>query len=187
VVYATVGGTLVAMSLLFWNLMSSSYRRHREMSFRLKGGNRSSCIEAIQTATESVELSAGSDDALPTVNPADLQNVWAMLCLFQGQAGGPSGNDDIRLHERVCSPGADVHAIWFRASMLQVLAGTLAPWTHNGEVDDAVFQVAAAFPMKKIPVGVAQQGLPFDVEEFVREIEARTISYQPRRLCYKNN
>src|SRR5258708_32319801 len=47
VVYTTGGSSLVAISLLFWNLISSSYRRHREMSFRLSGGNRGRYIPAI--------------------------------------------------------------------------------------------------------------------------------------------
>jgi hypothetical protein len=175
VVYTTAGGTLVAMSLLFWNLISSSYRRHREMSFSLRGGNGGSYINAFQTPTELGKFGAGNDDALPTVDPADLQNVWAMLCLFPAQAAGQAGSDDITLYERVCSPGADVNAVWFRASMLQVFAGKLVPWTQNGELDDVVFQVAATFPMKKMSVGVVQQGPPFDVEEFVKQIGARSL------------
>jgi hypothetical protein len=144
------------------------------MSFRLRGGNRGSYINAIQTPTELVESGAGNDDALPTVDPADLQNVWAMLCLFQGEAGGQSGSDDIRLYERVCRRDADVHAVWFRASMLQLFAGMLEPWTQNGEFDDVVFQVAATFPMKKMSVDVVRRGPPFDVEEFLKQIGARS-------------
>ena len=174
VVYTSGGSSLVAISLLFWNLISSSYRRHREMSFRLRGGNRGSYINAIQTPTELVESGAGNDGALPTVDPADLQNVWAMLCLFQREAGGQSGSDDIRLYERVCRRDADVHAVWFRASMLQLFAGMLEPWTQNGEFDDVVFQVAATFPMKKMSVDVVRRGPPFDVEEFLKQIGARS-------------
>jgi hypothetical protein len=43
-------------------------------------------------------------------------------------------------------------------------------WVHNGEFEDAVLKVAAKFPMKKLNVGVVHQGLPFDVEEFVKQI-----------------
>jgi hypothetical protein len=42
-----------------------------------------------------------------------------------------------------CSPGADVTAVWFRASMLGVLQmfpeSPLIQWTHDGELDDVVF------------------------------------------------
>jgi len=50
----------------------------------------------------------------------------------------------------------------------------LTPWMHDGEPDDAVIQVAATFPMKNTEVGVVHDGLPFDVEEFLKQIGART-------------
>ncbi len=50
----------------------------------------------------------------------------------------------------------------------------LMPWTHDGELDDAVFQVAAKFPMTNMEVGVVHDGLPFDVEEFLKQIGERT-------------
>jgi hypothetical protein len=40
--------------------------------------------------------------------------------------------------------------------------------------DDAVFQVAAPFPMEKMRTGVVRQGPPFDVEEFVKRIGVQT-------------
>ena len=96
----------------------------------------------------------------------------------QARAGGEHFSIGIRSYERACSPGADVQAIWFRASMLEAMKLTtpdmLAPWTHDGDLDDAVFQVAATFPMKKMAIGVEQKGLPLDVEEFVKQVGART-------------
>jgi hypothetical protein len=38
---------------------------------------------------------------------------------------------------------------------------------------DAVFDVAATFPMEKMRTGVIRQGPPFDVEEFVKQIGGR--------------
>lgn len=52
--------------------------------------------------------------------------------------------------------------------------GMLSPWLRNGELADAVFQVAATFPMKsmkRMSVGVPQQELPFDEQGFLAEIE----------------
>ena len=79
----------------------------------------------------------------------------------------------IHLYERACSPGADVQAVWYRISMLHALAGLgmLSPWLRDGEPVDAVFQVAATFPMKRMSIGVPQQELPFDVRGFLAEIE----------------
>lgn len=84
---------------------------------------------------------------------------------------------DVRLLERACSPGADVQAAWYRLSMLQMLQmlagplGVLSPWLRDSELADAVFKVAATFPMKRMSVGVPQQELPFDVKGFLAEIE----------------
>jgi hypothetical protein len=69
-------------------------------------------------------------------------------------------------------------AVPYRASMLGLLqmipGGPLTPWTHDGKLDDAVFNVAAVFPMKRMEVGVFRHGPPFDVEEFVKQVRNKT-------------
>jgi hypothetical protein len=111
------------------------------------------------------------------VNPADLKNVWAMFRDVQARAGAEHRCIDVRSYQHACSPGADVTAVWFRASMLGVLQmfpeSPLMQWTHDGEFDDVVFQVAATFPMKKMQVGVVHEGPPFDVEDFVEQLAAK--------------
>jgi hypothetical protein len=80
----------------------------------------------------------------------------------------------IQLYERACSAGADIQAVWHRAAMLQLLAGPiglLSRWLRDGELDDAVIRVAATFPMKRMSVGAVYQGLPLDVQEFIKEVE----------------
>ena len=49
----------------------------------------------------------------------------------------------------------------------------LTRWAHDGDLDNAVFQVASTFPMKKMAVGVEQEELPLDVDEFVKQVGAR--------------
>ena len=77
---------------------------------------------------------------------------------------------------RVCRPKADISAVWYRAAMLNLpsAAALFSRWVHDGKFDDAALKVAARFPMKKLHVGVVHQGLPFEVEEFVKQIEAET-------------
>ena len=92
-------------------------------------------------------------------------------------APNQTGSIDIRLYQRACSPGAEVGAVWYRVSMLQLLAGPiglLTPWLHDGELPDAVFNLAATFPMNKLSVGEVNQGLPFDVQEFIKQLEQQT-------------
>jgi hypothetical protein len=115
------------------------------------------------------------------VDAADLKAVRAFSREVQAATGGQGSMVELELYRRVCSPGADVDAVWYRASMLGLLEmlpqmspeSPLTPWTHNGELDDAVFQVAATFPMKRMGVGVVHDALPFDLEEFVKQIGAR--------------
>jgi hypothetical protein len=115
------------------------------------------------------------------------------LCFYQEDAetmrnvkAGQSVGIDSRAYENACSPGADVDAVCYRASMLGLLEmlpqmspqmfseSPLTPWMHDGELDDAVFQVAATFPMKNMEVGVVHDGPQFDVEEFLKQIGERT-------------
>jgi hypothetical protein len=119
----------------------------------------------------------GNDVA--TVNPDDLRNVWTMMRDLQARdLEGQSGSISSGLYEAACSPGANVVAVWYRASILGVLQmlpeNPLTMWSHEGELDDAVFQIAATFPMKKLPVGLVKNGLPFDLQELVKQIGART-------------
>jgi hypothetical protein len=43
-------------------------------------------------------------------------------------------------------------------------------WRHHGKPDDAVFKVAATFPMIRMQPGVRRGGLPLEVEEPIRWI-----------------
>jgi hypothetical protein len=109
------------------------------------------------------------NDMVPTVKPADLKSLWRIVNLCR--AVSPSGSLGSRTLEEACSAGADIEAIYFRATMLSMMPGMLASWTRNGELDDAVFKIAAAFPMHKIKASVVQQGPPFDVQELLEAIE----------------
>ncbi len=56
----------------------------------------------------------------------------------------------------------------------QMMPEPLARWMRDGQPDDVVFDVAATFRMEKMQTGVVREGPPFDVEEFVKQIGART-------------
>ena len=115
-------------------------------------------------------LDFGDDgpDNIPVVSPGDLRSVWKMMRDTPDQ----QVSFDRDVYASKCSPGANINAVWSRASMLELLnrAGLLSSRLHNGEFDDAVFNVAAKFPMKRMKIGVVHNGLPFDVKEFVKQI-----------------
>jgi hypothetical protein len=116
---------------------------------------------------------------LPSTNGADMESVESddlrAVWKIMRDTNNKQGSFEYRSLERVCYPGANLNATWFRAAMLstvQTMTDALGRWTHNGELDERVFEVAARFPMKKMEIGVAQKGLPFNIEEFVERIEA---------------
>jgi hypothetical protein len=122
---------------------------------------------------------AGSQegDSVAAVSTADLRKVWQLVRDTKAQNPGECMSIGNSVYQNVCSPGADAISVWYRASMLGMLQmfpeSPLAQWTHNGELDDAVFEVAATFPMEKMRTGVLREGLPLDVEEFVKQVGAR--------------
>jgi hypothetical protein len=121
--------------------------------------------------------SVSEDGLVAPVDPSDIKSVYRMGRERQAaaQAVGSSGGFAIgqSAYKSVCSPGADVTAVWYRVSMLGIgdHAGLLSPYKSDGEFTDAVFRVAATFPMKRMECGVEYRGAPFNTEEFVREIE----------------
>jgi hypothetical protein len=124
------------------------------------------------------DLWESQEGGVPTVNPADLKKVWQVSADFEASNPGQCGAIGNAVYESVCSPGADVVSVWYRAGMLwalkQVQPDPLAQWTHDGQLDDVVFEVASAFPMEKMRAGVVHNALPFDVEEFVKQVGERT-------------
>jgi len=112
---------------------------------------------------------------VPVVKPDDLENVWRLFGDMKARDPGQSGAAGDNVYKSVCSPGADALSVWYRASMLaltiKMRPELLAPWISDGLPVNAVFEVAATFPMEKMRTGIVREGLPFDVEELVKRIE----------------
>jgi hypothetical protein len=124
------------------------------------------------------DLWESQESDVPAVSAVDLRNMYKLFCEAEARNPGQSGSIGSMVYQSVCSPGADVVSVWYRASMLGILTKMmpelLAKWTHNGQPDDVVFEIAAAFPMEKMRTGVVREGPPLDVDEFVKQIAART-------------
>jgi hypothetical protein len=114
---------------------------------------------------------ADSSDDVAAVDPADLSAVLKFMREVQARHKGQCGSIDARVYERLCSPGANVGAVWFRASMLGMLDMVMPGWMENADTDK-VTKVAATFPMKNMKVGVVHDGPPFDLQEFLKQVAA---------------
>jgi hypothetical protein len=116
-----------------------------------------------------------SGGSVPPVDPADLRSVWTMQSEIQARNPGQQIGIGAESYKRACGPGADVRAVFERTSHLGLLqmGGMLAPWLRDGVPDDAVFHVAATIPMSRMQRGVVYNKPPFDVEEFLKQIERR--------------
>lgn len=117
------------------------------------------------------ELFGIPEGPIPPVDPADLRSVWQMQRELQARVPGQQIGI-IADYNRACSPGANIDAVWFRVSMIRMLEmlGLLGRWIQDGVLADAVFKVAATFPMEGMTIGVPRQGLPFDVQEFMSQV-----------------
>ena len=116
---------------------------------------------------------ASQDGFVVAVDPADMKSICRMGRERAAAQAGSTGAIDVRVYESVCSPGANVMAASYRVTMLGFCEqfGLLPGCKRDGDYTDAVFQVAATFPMKLMEVGVTYDGPPFDVEEFMKQVE----------------
>ncbi len=113
-------------------------------------------------------------EPVPEVDPHDLNTIWQLGRDLQARQPGQQVATGFDLMKAICKPGANVHAVWYRSSMIWMLnqfaQEQLAPWVNDEQVSDAVFQTMATIPMEWI--GHAERnGLPFDVEEFFRRLK----------------
>jgi|HubBroStandDraft_6_1064221.scaffolds.fasta_scaffold1062327_2 hypothetical protein len=114
----------------------------------------------------------GETGPVPSVDAADLKSVWAMQNEMQARMPGKQFSIGAESYKRACGAGADVRSLFTRVSQLHVLQmlGMLAPWTYGEVVDDAVFKVAATFPMTRMQPGIVYDELPFDLQEFLSQV-----------------
>ena len=108
-------------------------------------------------------------EPIPLVDPEDIKRVWRQMF--------SSGFED--LHEAY-RPGADPSAILRRCAIVQTLSclKVLTPWQHGEELDDAVFRVAAIFPIREFwPKDYRVAGderFGFDPNGFMRRLVEET-------------
>ena len=152
--------------------------------------------EKIPPMIEKVRQYQGT--AMPAVDPGDLRTVYEYGRAKSKGVGG-AVSVDYRVFERICSPGADTFAVWYRGAILSLSVGMMAhpipdlwrekfpPETKLPEhlieapewmredlkrtpLPDYVFEVFARFPRIGSP-GSGMEGLRMDYGELIAELE----------------
>jgi hypothetical protein len=117
--------------------------------------------------------SPSEENQAPEVNPVDLRAVWTKITQLQAYGKpGEASSIDIRTLAKVCSPDANVEAVWARTLMLSILNHVMPGWSKRANIDK-VFEIAARFPMRSMEPGVQYDEPPFNVQEFTKQLAAR--------------
>jgi hypothetical protein len=106
-------------------------------------------------------------EAVPAVDPADIKTVRQIQREVQARNPGKQIAAGFELLKHICTPGADIPAIGFRASIPWVI-NLMAPEQLARFSEDAVCRAAAKVPAEWVGVEVTRDGLPFDMNEFLR-------------------
>jgi hypothetical protein len=116
-------------------------------------------------------------EAVVEVDPDDLKTMWQKMRDLQARHPGASAVAGGFQGTPIGEPDAHSGAVWFRTTMLSTLYRVarepLAPWMNDEEVADAVFRTMARIPMEWIGF-TPRAGLPFDVDEFFRQLTTAT-------------
>jgi hypothetical protein len=114
-------------------------------------------------------IKAAEDGApIPPVNELDLKALHELCVERAKRYCGKDGVISVDMTARVCSPTANVPAVWLRHTQLRSLyrQGLLADWQHGAVLDDVVFSVACSIPMN---------GTHLDAEDFIRRLRSSAM------------
>jgi hypothetical protein len=125
---------------------------------RLSGNALESAIESMLVQENRLMPEA----PVPVVRTADLKRVWTFLSENAKDHQGV----DIKLLTGLCDKDVDVLAVWFRATLIDVLLKQrrLDRWREGNGLSTRLFELAASFPL---PRGVAYA----DFNGFIAAIE----------------
>jgi hypothetical protein len=106
--------------------------------------------------------------SIPPVNELDLKALHELCVERAKRYCGKDGVISVDMTARVCSPTANVPAVWLRHTQLRSLyrQGLLADWQHGAVLDDVVFTVACSIPMN---------GTHLDAEDFIRRLRSSAM------------
>jgi hypothetical protein len=121
-------------------------------------------IRSFRTFIKAAEKGA----AIPPVDEHDLKALHELCVERAKRYCGKDGVISIELTARVCSPGANLPAVWLRHTQLRSLyrQGQLGEWQQGTNLDDSVFRIAAKIPMT---------GTQLDHQDFRKRLRAASL------------
>jgi hypothetical protein len=104
---------------------------------------------------------------IPAVAPGDLRGVWELIHKFSAEVV-TTHSVDIALLAGACGPGADVFAVSLRSVLLEELVrqGRLTRWRKGFGLDQAVFDLAATFPLPALA--------GFNPDDLLQQLDAQS-------------
>jgi hypothetical protein len=107
---------------------------------------------------------------VPPVSPADLKAACQIAAEHYARTQGRQIAIGMGVFQAMCSEGADLHAVTYRAMFIGLLP-CIVPDVCQGERDEALYRVMAEIPMQWIGAE-ERQGPPFDESDFRRRLSA---------------
>lgn len=115
-------------------------------------------------------IEAAEEGALiPPVSEDDLRRLHEVAADMAKRRVGKDVMVGVDLMARICSPGANLPAVWLRYTQLRQLIrqGVLAKWQHSTDWDATVYRVAASIPMN---------GFELNQEEFTQRLQHKAAA-----------
>lgn len=132
-------------------------------------GTKDSCTVSLgswKTRRVTKDPSRGNaGEPVPAVDPEDVKAVRQItkdiLARSRARAIGAE------IFKQAYKPGADMEAVAYRSRLIWIV-NQLTPGQLERFSEDALCRAAAKVPAEWMGVGIMRQGLPFDVDEFLR-------------------
>ena len=115
-------------------------------------------------------------EPVPVVDLKDLKAMRDFSVELKKQHPNGRFGVGMELLKTVCSPGADVSAISYRLSLLGMFEMILKATYPGGHLSDKALKVAAEMELSWMPVGVPQNNMGFDVEVFISQVWAESMT-----------
>ena len=109
-------------------------------------------------------------ESVPVVDAADIKVMWDYSQKLKAEHGDGVAVG-VGVWRQLLAPGVDIKAVGYRLGMLSMFEMMLRAAWAGGEPSENAFKVAARMDLNWMQVGVVRNGLPFNLEGFLAEVQ----------------